>query len=374
MKVARSAPSPAVGTTQTPLCVDLDGTLIATDMLWECVVAILRERPWVLLLTPIWLMRGKAYLKRALAEHANVDVAALPIRPEVLAFVRREREYGRPIVLVTAADQRFAGAVARHIGVFAEVIASDGVTNLKGKTKADRLVQRFGRGQFDYIGDSEADVSCWSMAERRYATGDRRLPPVHGLTWLRNPSDSRSFAGATLRVLRPHQWVKNVLLFLPMIASHRLDWSTITAGLVAFAAFSLVASGGYVVNDLCDVASDRRHPRKRTRPLASGALSIPSGFALAGAAWMLGFGIAFWLADWNYVFLLLGYLCCSIAYSVRLKREPVLDVFILAGLYVMRVIAGGIVTGIGASPWLLAFALFCSLSLAFLKRYIEVAA
>lgn len=175
-----------------------------------------------------------------------------------------------------------------------------------------------------------------------------------------------------LTVLRPHQWLKNLLILLPVLAAHRLSWEPLLVAVLAFASFSLCASGGYVLNDLLDVGADRLHSRKRSRPFASGALSLRTGVLMLLASWAVGFGTAALLLPGEFVVVVTIYLIATAAYSLKLKREPVLDVMVLAGLYVIRVVAGGVAGAIPVSTWLLAFALFVSLSLAFLKRFIEV--
>jgi len=357
------------------LCVDLDGTLIATDLLWESLLSATRRNPAAVLLTPFWLLRGRAMLKRRLAELADIDYSVLPYRADVLAFVTGEHDRGRRVVLATASDQLLADRVADHLQIFSGVIASDGVVNLKGKAKAAQLISRFGAKNYDYIGDSTADVDCWADAADAITVG---VSPVHRVTHLRPLVVSPTSLGVSLlralvRALRPHQWLKNLLLFVPVLGAHRLDWPTIATAIAAFVSLSLCASGGYVLNDLLDLAVDRRHPRKKSRPFAAGRLSIRAGVSLVALLWTVGFAVALTL-PWQFGALVGVYLVSTAAYSIRLKREPILDVLFLAGLYVLRVVGGGLATGIVVSTWLLAFTLFICLSLAYLKRFIEVRA
>jgi 4-hydroxybenzoate polyprenyltransferase len=360
------------------LCVDLDGTLVATDLLWESLLSAIRTRPWVLLQAPLWLLRGRPYLKRRLADVAAIDFATLPYRQETVSFVTSEHGRGRRIVLATASDHRLAAGVSGHLGLFDQVLASDGTTNLKGRTKASSLVEHFGEGNFDYIGDSHADIACWSKATDAITVGRFPAGSVPHLRPLPGTgSGSVDLAGkgrAVLRAIRPHQWLKNLLLAVPAVASHQLDMGTIVTLSIAFVSISLCASGGYVLNDLLDLSADRRHPRKRTRPFAAGQLSLATGIAMIATLWVAGFGLAAWLLSGAFAGVLAVYLFGTIAYSVRLKKEPVLDVMFLAGLYVLRVIAGGVAIDVLPSTWLLAFTLFTCLSLAFLKRFIEAGA
>jgi len=362
-----------------PLCVDLDGTLLVTDSLHELAVGLAGQRPLDLLRIPGWLAGGRAYLKARLAERVALDAAHLPYRGEVLEALRAARAEGRPCVLVTAADRRVAEAVAAHLGLFDEVLASDGADNLKGRSKADELGQRFGRGGFEYLGDARADLPVWEAAgaaslvapsgslERRVAA---RLPVARSLGTRGGPGER---ARAWLRALRVHQWVKNALVLLPLLASHRLGEPALWApAALAFAAFSLAASAVYVANDLLDLAADRAHPTKQRRPFASGALPIAKG----ALAIPLLLGLAAALAIWGLPPAFLGvlgvYVAANALYSVWLKRVAIADVILLASLYTLRVVAGGVAIGVTPSPWLLGFSLFFFLNLAFLKRHVDV--
>lgn len=359
------------------LCVDLDGTLVATDLLWESLMSALRSRPWAVLALPYWLSKGRAHLKRRLAEISAVDFASLPYKPGTLRAVGEAFRLGRHTVLATASDRILADGVSNHLGIFREVLASDGVTNLKGHTKAAILVKRYGSGNFDYIGDSPADVPCWAEAADAITVG---VVPVQKVPHLREltPADAEGGSPGRLRMLvralRPHQWLKNLLLAVPAIGAHELGVSTLLEIALAFVSLSLVASGGYVLNDLLDLAADRRHPRKKGRPFASGSLSLLTGVTVIGLTWVVGFGIAALTLPAAFAWLVLVYLVGTAAYSISLKRVAVLDVLFLAGLYVIRVVGGGLATGVPVSTWLLAVTLFVCLSLAFLKRFIEVRA
>jgi 4-hydroxybenzoate polyprenyltransferase len=355
------------------LCVDLDGTLVATDLLWESLVSALQRSPWIVLALPFWLLRGRAYVKRRLASASMVDFATLPYHESVVSFVRTEFKRGRPVVMATAADEQLAAGVSGHLGMFAAVMASDGVTNLKGRAKAERLVDRFGSKNFDYLGNSRADIPCWQCAAMGMTTTPGRpwgAPDVQIL--VTNDHGRSGSARSVIRALRAHQWLKNILLLVPLLAAHQFDVRTILNIGLAFVSLSLCTSGGYIVNDLIDVTSDRQHHRKRLRPFAAGDLSLSTGFLIVIGSWLLGFGLAITALPVAFILALVIYVTTTVVYSVRLKREPVVDVMVLAGLYVLRVIAGGAAVGIPISTWLLAFTLFISLSLAFLKRFIEV--
>lgn len=355
------------------ICVDLDGTLVAGDLFWEALLSLIRRNPRVALQLPLWLMRGKAYVKQRVAVHAPLDVQTLPYRPEVLAFIQESRASGQQIVLATGADESYASAIASHLGVFSDVIASDGVRNLSGRQKATCLEQRFGTGQFEYVGNDWVDVPTWLAAGRATtvaAPGPLRRHLTSRLDSVRVLVPSRGLLRPVVRALRPYQWVKNLLVFLPLVASHRiLELDLVARAVWTFVAFCLCASAIYVANDLLDIQADREHARKRLRPFASGELSVPVGLMLSGALLLLGMLIGIGAVSTALGALLALYVGASLLYSLKIKREPVLDVFLLTGFYVLRMFAGGVGTGIEISTWLLAFGMFFFLNLALIKRH-----
>lgn len=358
------------------LAVDLDGTLIASDMLHESFWATLgRDRGQVLAAVRAFLAGGRAALKARLAEAADVDVESLPYRDEVLAEIRARKARGAHVVLATASDARVAEAVAGHLGLFDEVLASDGKTNLKGRTKAAALAERFGARGFAYMGDSAADLPVWEAAAEAIAVD----APAALKTRISSDRVSHIETGAApqgagralLKALRPHQWLKNLLVFVPMLLAHDLSASAFLAALAAFAAFSLVASSVYVLNDLLDLAADRAHPRKRHRPFASGALPLSAGLWLAPGLFLAGLAVGA-LAGGLFLGVLIFYYLCTLAYSLVLKRITVIDICMLAGLYTLRVIAGAAATMHPPSVWLLGFSIFFFLALAAVKRQAEL--
>lgn len=358
-----------------PLCVDLDGTVLRTDLVWESLVRLLRRNPLYVAALPFWWWRGRAWLKRQMAARTRVDVATLPYHQAFLEFLRGERRCGRHLCLVTAANDRWAGAVAAHLGLFTEVLASDGRTNLRGNVKAARLVERFGERGFDYAGNSSADLPVWARARRALVVSDSpglAARAAQRATVSRVFRSADSWWSAAAQALRPHQWVKNLILFVPLITAHEINQpGLVVKALGAFAAFCLCASGTYIMNDLFDLEADRRHPGKSSRPFAAGTLPIPAGLAafpllLAGGlllAWHLSPGFA----------AVLGlYLALTTSYSWRLKQLALLDVFCLAALYTIRLIGGHESTRIKYSFWLLVFSMFIFLSLALVKRFVEL--
>ncbi|HEX6065867.1 MAG TPA: UbiA family prenyltransferase [Longimicrobiales bacterium] len=359
-----------------PLCVDLDGTLLRTDVLWESVIALVRHKPWLLPLLPWWAMRGKAQLKRSVASHVTLNPATLPYRADVLDMLRAEHGGGRELILATATDAGPAEAIAAHLGIFSAVCASDGVTNLAGQQKLQAILRRVGNGGFDYIGDAGVDLPIWRAARgailvdpsKRVLSAAQRDGRVSRV--VRGPSTTLS---AMLRALRPHQWVKNTLLFVPLLSSHRIiNFGTLQLAMIAFAAFCLAASSVYITNDLLDLEADREHPRKRNRPFASGALPISVGVLMVPLLLAGAFGLSWALLPQVFTIGLAAYVALSTTYSLYIKQQVLLDVFFLAGLYTLRVLAGGLATAITISPWLAAFSMFIFTSLAFLKRYSEL--
>jgi len=360
---------------QLPLIVDLDGTLIHTDMLHESALRFSRDNPLGLLRMPFWLAQGKAVLKDRLAGGTAFDPTSLPYNLPLVDWLRQQRAAGRRVVLCTASDRAIADAIAAHLDLFDDVMASDGTVNLAGRHKADALVARYGEAGFDYVGNASADLAVWRHArgaivvngKRRLAARaaalcrvEREFPaPVHGLKIWR-------------KVLRVHQWMKNLLLFVPLLAAHELSdqalWGTL---LLAFVSFSLCASTVYIANDLLDLDSDRQHPRKRMRPFASGAVPAWMGVLLAPLLLVASLLLAR-LAGPAFLSWLLLYFALTCAYSWGLKRLMLVDCVTLAVLYTLRIIAGAAAVHMPLSFWLLAFAVFLFLSLAFVKRYAEL--
>ena len=359
---------------QVPLAVDLDGTLIRSDMMWESLARLLRHKPLTALAAPLWLVRGRAYLKQQLAAHVQVDPASLPYHQEFLAWLREQKRAGRKLVLATASDIKMAEPIARHVGLFEEVLASDGATNLRDKAKCEALTKKFGARGFAYAGNSSVDLDVWRGAKEAVVVNARnglreraaKLAQV-GPTF----PNSGSFLVALIQALRPHQWAKNLIVFVPLVTAHKLTFWPLLAGLGAFFALCCCASGVYLLNDLLDLDADRHHPTKRNRPFASGRLPLQVGLLLSPLLLLIG-GVVAWILTPHFAGLLAIYLLATSAYSWQLKRVALLDVFILAGLYTLRLIAGHVVTDIAYSAWLLVFSMFIFLSLALLKRFPEL--
>lgn len=360
---------------QPVLVVDLDGTLIRTDMLHESALKLLREHPLQTLRIPFWLRSGKAVLKARLAERTHLDPGTLPYDGALLDWLRMQRAAGRKLVLCTASDQQIARQIASHLGIFDEVIASDGHDNIAGERKAAMLVERYGEKGFDYAGNSSTDLAVWKRARQAIVVngspGLADRAAAQGNVADVFPAPRQGFS-AWRRVLRIHQWLKNTLLFVPLLAAHDVAnfdaWGVL---FLAFIAFSLCASSVYIANDLLDLDSDRRHPRKRTRPFAAGLVPAWKGVLLAPVL-LLASLILGWQVGTSFLSWLLLYFSLTCVYSWRLKRLLLIDCLTLAMLYTLRIVAGAAAIDLTLSFWLLAFSIFLFLSLAFVKRYAEL--
>jgi 4-hydroxybenzoate polyprenyltransferase/phosphoserine phosphatase len=356
-----------------PLAVDLDGTLIATDLLWETIFLALKTNPLVVFLLPIWALAGKARLKLELARRVTLDPSRLPYRQDFLDYLRTERASGRTIVLATAAAEPLAHAVAAHLGIFSKVFATREGVNLASRAKAAALVKEYGAYGFDYAGNDRADLAIFDEARNAIV-----VAPDRAASRYQQAHDAMRFDAPRpgfktyIKMLRVHQWLKNLLVFAPPVLAHDfLIAGTMFAATLAFIAFSASASAIYIINDIIDLPLDRVHPRKRHRPFASGALSIPFGLACSATLLAMAAAICFFLPPMFAVIIAI-YIVSTTAYSLAIKRMLLLDVICLAGLYTLRLLGGKLAANIPLSFWLMAFAMFFFLSLAFVKRYVEL--
>lgn len=360
---------------QIPLYVDLDNTLVRTDLLCEGFLLAFRQDPLVLLRLPFWLLRGKAKVKEELAARVSPKADLLPYHGQVLELLQKEHAAGRKLVLATASPRPWAEAVARHIGLFDGVIATENGSNLKGDAKLAAIRRHENdHDSFGYMGDSAADLPLWKNAEEIYAVGPGqrlkgRLRRLGKTTVFLDVK--RSLICSTLKALRPHHWAKNLLLFLPLLLAHEFSAGSFLTTAFGFIAFCGAASATYIANDLLDIEVDRTHPNKQNRPFASGA--IPCGYGPFLIAGLLVVSVVASL-PLPPVFRagLLGYLVLTTLYSFWLKHKVLLDVFLLAFLYTLRILAGGWAVGVPISNWLLGMSVFLFTSIAFAKRAIEL--
>ncbi|HLY45160.1 MAG TPA: UbiA family prenyltransferase [Stellaceae bacterium] len=359
--------------TTSPLCVDLDGTLIHTDLMHENFASMIVTSPWLLFAIPFWWLKGRAHLKKKIADRAVFDPTLLPYDERVLDYLHSEKKDGRTLILTTASTRSQAQDVADHLGLFNIVFATDSRVNLKGSQKASLLNEELGR--FSYLGNDESDIAVWKAAETVGIANaskelERRIASDY-IVEVQIPRRRGTFR-SMINALRPYQWAKNLLVFVPILTANQLyDGTAWLAALVVFVAFSLTASGIYVLNDLTDLAADRRHLRKRRRAFASGKVPILYGFVLVPLLIATGFMIA-----WEGAVLspLAAYVVVSLAYTFCVKEFPLADVFCLTFLYLIRLFAGGLITGFHLSLWLLGFSAFLFLGLAFVKRVSELSA
>lgn len=378
---SQRAQSDNIHVDQGPVYVDLDGTLIASDSLWDSICQLVRETPRLIVWLPLWLAGGKASFKARVSDRVAIDPALLPYRTEVLDYLHEARRAGRPIVLATASDRRVARLVADHLGIFDAVLASDGVVNLAGSHKLDKVrehLRSLGRseGDFEYVGNSSADVAIWSQASVAtvVAPSRRARRQTRGLRSRREITvPVAPVLRTAVRAMRLRQWAKNLLVFVPLMLAHQaLDTTRVANVLIAFVSFSIVASAGYLVNDVLDLPSDRRHPTKVRRPVAAGMLSVPGALALAAALLLAGGAASMLLLGPASSIILATYFVLSFAYTLYFKRQLLLDVLLLAGLYAQRIFAGAVAADVIVSPWLLAFSIFFFISLGLVKRYVEL--
>ncbi|GAC1357245.1 MAG: UbiA family prenyltransferase [Acidobacteriaceae bacterium] len=373
----------------TPLCVDLDGTLVKSDTLVDSTLALARQHPSLLLKLPGWLVQGRAALKRHITASVELDVVHLPYNLPLLSFLKQQHASGRPIYLATAADAVLAQRVADHLGLFRGVLASDGSTNLAGSNKLAAFRERFG-DRFCYIGNASADLPVLSACVQPMAANPTKglrsgirssgIPLHH--TFLQTTPTLKAW----IKAIRLHQWAKNVLLFLPLLLAHARSLGLLAGATVAFLAFGLCASATYIINDLLDIEADRIHPRKRRRPFASGDLSAIHGVGVVVLFFLASFALAFAVPHviaaispalalahpYNFMEWLVFYTVTTLAYSLRFKSALLIDVIVLSGLYTVRILAGSSATGIAVSTWLAGFSIFFFLSLAFVKRFSEL--
>lgn len=359
-----------------PLIVDLDGTLLKSDLLLESGLAYIRAKPSCVLLPIGWLFSGKAYLKEQLAQQTPLDVSSLPFDPEVIAFIKQEKAKGRQIILATASHKIYALQIAEYLQLFDHVMATEGKVNLSAHAKAELLLKEFGKAGFDYMGNSHDDIPVWKEARHAHLVnpepGVEKKMRKHGNTESVIKNQKSSLA-IWIRATRLHQWVKNLLIFVPLLASHQITNPTLLFhGLLAFLFFGFCASSVYLLNDLLDLSHDRHHASKRFRPLASGTLSIKSALIAAPLLLLISFLGSFYFLPWPFTVTLTVYFLLTLGYSFVFKSTMAIDVIILALLYTLRIIAGAFAFALLPTFWMLAFSMFIFLSLALVKRYAEL--
>jgi 4-hydroxybenzoate polyprenyltransferase len=357
-----------------PLYVDLDGTLTLADVTFESIVAYIKKNPLNVFLILFWLLKGRSFCKRQVAHRVQMDTSSLPLEKHFWEYLKEEHAKGRKLILASASDEILVKPIANRLEIFCDVIAGQGQENISGKNKLNKIKEHVGDAEFAYAGNSNVDFEVWVGANEQIVVSNSRhfisrvktrFPEAHDFFSAKNyPS--------YLSILRPHQWVKNVLVFAPLILAHRIfELSLILVSIQAFIAFSLCASAVYTVNDLFDIEADRLHKRKRARPFASGEVQVKFGLLLAPALFFISFILALQINHAFFICLAI-YFAVTFAYSSKLKQVAIIDIIILALLYTLRIIAGGAATVVPVSQWLMSFSLFLFLSLACIKRFSEL--
>lgn len=363
-------------TNEIVLVTDLDHTLIKTDMLYEAFLQLIKANPFYLIVIPFWLLSGKSKLKEEIFSRVEIDPAALPYRQSIIEIIKDAKNKGQKIYLATASHQKIADDISNYLDLFDGVFGTHKNLNLKGKNKAEKLINEFGENSFEYIGDNKADLKIWEKSSAAYVVdlGVGLHKKAEKIVKVKQviKDEKKSFLKLFIKQIRVYQWVKNLLLFIPALGAHQLDSDIITKIITGFFSFSFIASSVYVTNDLLDLASDRVHPRKKNRPLASGDLSLITGIVSAPLLLFAGFGIGVLFLDISFFITLVIYYVITTLYSFKFKRLVILDILTLASLYTIRIIAGGAAVSVEISPWLLAFSMFFFLSLALVKRYTEL--
>ena len=358
----------------TPLTVDLDGTLSRTDTLLEALLLLLKQDFLATLLMPFWLLQGKAKFKQKISEHIVFDANGLVYNADVIDYIEKARLSERRVYLVTGADEAIATAVNEHLGLFDGVFCSDGEVNLTGSRKLAKLQQHFSEG-FEYVGNSSVDLEVWAGATVAMVVSPKvKLVEQAKLICqsVQSISVEKPSFKSYVRAVRVHQWVKNALIFVPLFTAHLWqDANVWITGLLGFLSFSLAASSVYVLNDLLDLNADRQHSSKSKRPFAAGLIPLEQAILLFPVFFISAFALTIILPI-GFLIGLSAYYLMTVAYSFSLKRIVMLDTVVLAALYTMRIIAGTLLVAADFSFWLLSFSMFIFLSLALLKRYIEL--
>lgn len=365
-----------ISNSSLPLCIDLDGTLIQTDSLWESCLRLISQKPHILLLLPLWLLCGKAGFKEKVSQHVELAPSSLPFNTSLLKYLTQQRLHNRHIVLVTAASKKIAEAISSHLNIFDDVLSSDKAVNLSGKNKAKALVDKYGEKGFVYAGNASIDLDVWQHSAAAIVVNgsEKLLDAAKKITSIEKifPVKQKPSLKIILKALRIHQWAKNMLIFTALILSHSwLNSTAIQFSIFAFLSFGFAASAIYIINDLIDLEDDRKHKTKKYRPLAAGTLSIQYAIILVPVLLLFSFLFATQINS-DFVSILISYLVLTTAYSLFLKPIVLVDVITLTSLYTLRIIAGAVAIDVPLSYWLLAFSMFIFLSLALIKRFSEL--
>lgn len=360
---------------QLPLCIDLDGTLIKSDAIFESLFQLIKLNPFYIFIIPFWLIKGKPNLKEEIDRRIDFKVDTLPYNLELVEYIKSQKIKGRKVYLATASHITIADKVAEHLGFFDGVFATKDGYNLKSEKKAIVLNEEFGKGNYVYAGNAKVDFNVWNDSAKVIVVNKSKsfIDKVKSTYDVEKAFFIKvNILKKIIKEIRVYQWVKNILLFLPLLLAHKLgNMNQLSEVIIGFFAFSISASFVYVLNDLLDLDSDRNHPSKRKRPLASGDLPIQIGIALVPILLLTGIGLSF-LLSFKFQIILFSYLVLTTAYSFSLKKIPMLDIILLATLFTTRIVAGAFAVNVYLSMWILAFSMFFFMNLAVLKRYTEL--
>jgi 4-hydroxybenzoate polyprenyltransferase len=358
---------------KTPLYVDLDGTFTKSDLLFETFIAAVKSNPLIIILCVYWLLKGRSYLKEELSSRSDINVAILPLNPEFSVFLKKQKT-SRKIILATASNEKIAKKIVDYFDVFDDYIGSTPTNNLKGKNKLEAIQQR--TDNFAYAGNSSEDFILFKSASQSYLVNPtkkaNKLAKTVKFDGVFDDQGSTGGAKIWIKQLRVHQWLKNLLIFVPVFVSGQfLFQPQVLNTIIAFFSFSFLASATYIINDLVDLDADRSHPRKKSRPLAACEISIPQGVFVSLLLFVIATCTAIMLGV-EFALVLVAYLILTLLYSFKIKRYFGMDVIALASLYTVRIFAGAAVISVTVSFWLLSFSMFIFLSLALVKRCSEL--
>lgn len=370
--ILRPSPFRAAPNGFIPLVVDLDSGLVRSDLRAENVFAIIGRDPSAVFAMARAALSGKAALKAFLSDRTEIDPATLPYNAGVLALIQSAKREDRQVYIISELDGRIVDSIANHLGALSALPdrTGSGRSDPATETKSEKLLAHFGKHGFDYVG-SDRHPGMASDVRTFYLVGPPSSATPGNAGIVPVATDRSSSLEQWFGLLRMHQYVKNALVFVPLVTSHRFTLEAIVTSFFAFVAFSLCASAVYIVNDLVDVQADRLHPNKRTRPLASGALPTWPAAALSLALLAVAAAVSLSISV-QFAGTLAAYFVLTTAYTFVLKRKMLVDVIVLSLLYSVRVIAGGVAISVPVSEWLLAFSMFIFTTLALLKRYVEL--
>jgi 4-hydroxybenzoate polyprenyltransferase len=363
--------------TKRNLVVDLDGTLVLTDMLFESLILFIKFRSYRILFLLMHLLRGKVEFKNFISNEIEglLNVKSLPYNQKLIKWIYDQKKNGAKVFLATATHESIAKKIGLHLKLFDGIFATKNI-NLKGLVKKDCLISAFGKKGYEYVGNAKSDLPVWESSSICYIVAPelgvlRAAQKINKVEIIFNSRSSYFFN--LISSLRAHQWTKNILIFVPLFASHNFfDLHLLSQSVIAFLTFGLCASSAYLTNDLLDLQEDRLHATKRLRPIASGQFPIFHAFMLVPILLSISFCISALLLTKVYCLVLFFYFTLAVTYSLYLKRLAIFDVTTLAILYITRIVAGSTSNNLPISLWMFLFCMFIFLSLAFLKRYTEL--